>query len=119
MAPMSIPRLEAEDQRRLLRIARRIDQTLAGFIRGQGTVCLILIFYYAITLSLVGLKFGFVIGLLSGALSFIPFVGAIFGAVASIGLATVQFWPDQMISIAIVTFDDMIVVDTLRSFTHS
>jgi predicted PurR-regulated permease PerM len=83
-------------------IARRIDRTLAGFIRGQGTVCLILIFYYAITLSLVGLKFGFVIGLLSGALSFIPFVGAIFGAIASIGLALVQFWPDQTLSIGIV-----------------
>lgn len=94
-----LPRTQAEEIRE---IARRIDRTLAGFLRGQGTVCLILIFYYAITLSLVGLKFGFVIGLLSGALSFIPFVGAIFGAIASIGLAIVQFWPDQMISIAIV-----------------
>ena len=94
-----LPRTQADEIRE---IARRIDRTLAGFLRGQGTVCLILIFYYAITLSLVGLKFGFVIGLLSGALSFIPFVGAIFGAIASIGLAIVQFWPDQMISIAIV-----------------
>ncbi len=61
-----------------------------------------MIIYYATTLSLVGLNFGFVIGLLSGALSFIPFVGAIFGAIASIGLAMVQFWPDQSLNIGIV-----------------
>lgn len=94
-----LPKSQADE---IKEIARRIDRTLAGFLRGQGTVCLILIFYYAITLSLVGLKFGFVIGLLSGALSFIPFVGAIFGAIASIGLAIVQFWPDQTLSIAFV-----------------
>lgn len=94
-----LPKRHAAEIREL---ASRIDRTLAGFVRGQGTVCLVLVVYYATSLSLVGLNFGFVIGLLSGALSFIPFVGAIFGAIASIGLAVVQFWPDQTINIAIV-----------------
>ena len=58
--------------------------------------------YYSVTLSLSGLGFGFLIGILSGALSFIPFVGAIFGALASIGLAILQFWPDDMLRIAII-----------------
>lgn len=79
-----------------------IDRTLAGFVRGQGTVCLVLMVYYATSLSLSGLSFGFLIGILSGALSFIPFVGAIFGAIASIGLAIVQFWPDDMALVAVV-----------------
>ncbi|MDF1721138.1 MAG: AI-2E family transporter [Minwuia sp.] len=79
-----------------------IDRTLAGFVRGQGTVCLVLMVYYATALSMSGLSFGFLIGILSGALSFIPFVGAIFGAIASIGLAIVQFWPDDMVRVAIV-----------------
>lgn len=96
-------------------IMRRVDRTLAGFVRGQGMVCLILIFYYAITLSMVGLKFGFVIGLLSGALSFIPFVGAIFGAIASVGLAIVQFWPDQTLNIAIV-FGIYVIGQTLEGY---
>lgn len=87
-----LPRTQATE---IQEVMRRIDRTLAGFVRGQGTVCLILIVYYAVGLTLVGLNFGFVIGVLSGALSFIPFVGAIFGAVASIGLAAIQFWPEQ------------------------
>ena len=86
----------------LRRLAREIDATLAGFIRGQGVVCLVLSAYYGIALSLAGLPFGFVIGILSGMLSFIPFVGAIFGAVASIGIALFQFWPDELLRIGIV-----------------
>ncbi len=51
---------------------------------------------YAIGLSLVGLQFGFVIGLIAGAISFIPFVGTFVGAVMAIGMALVQFPPDWM-----------------------
>lgn len=79
-----------------------IDRTLAGFVRGQGAVCLTLMLYYSVLLSASGLGFGFVIGLASGALSFIPFVGAIFGALTSVGLALIQFWPDDMLRVGIV-----------------
>jgi predicted PurR-regulated permease PerM len=72
-------------------LARRVDETLAGFVRGQATVCLALGVYYAAALSLVGLEFGLVVGALIGILTFIPFVGAMIGAVLSIGLAMTQF----------------------------
>jgi predicted PurR-regulated permease PerM len=75
-------------------IARDIDSALAGFIRGQGTVCLILGIMYAVALSLAGLRFGLAIGFAAGMLSFIPFVGAITGGVLAIGVGLVQFWPD-------------------------
>ena len=68
-----------------------IDKTLAAFVRGQGTVCLILASYYAITLTVAGLEFGVIIGVFAGLISFIPFVGAIFGGLLSIGLAYLQF----------------------------
>jgi predicted PurR-regulated permease PerM len=71
--------------------AREVDRTLAGFVRGQGTVCLCLGIFYAITLSLAGLQFGLVIGVFSGLISFIPFVGALLGGAVSIGLALLQF----------------------------
>ncbi len=74
-------------------VAKEIDDVLAAFIRGQGTLCLVLGIFYAVALIAAGLDFGLLIGLLTGLLSFIPFVGAIIGAVLSIGMAIVQFWP--------------------------
>ena len=44
------------------RLASEIDDTLASFIRGMGTVCLILGTYYAVALMAVGLQFGLVVG---------------------------------------------------------
>lgn len=75
-------------------IARDIDGTLAGFIRGQGTVCLLLGAFYATALTLAGLSFGLAIGAIAGALTFIPYVGALIGGMLAIGVALVQFWPD-------------------------
>ncbi len=71
--------------------AREVDSTLAGFVRGQALVCLVLGLFYAVALSAAGLDFGLVIGLLAGLLSFIPYVGSLFGFVASTGLALLQF----------------------------
>jgi len=68
-----------------------IDRTLAAFVRGQGSVCIVLAVFYAATLSLAGLQFGIVIGIFVGLISFIPFLGAILGGLVSIGLAAVQF----------------------------
>src|SRR5215203_4208019 len=75
-------------------LAREIDRAIAGFIRGQATVCFILGTFYAVGLSLIGLNFGALIGMLAGVLSFIPYVGSLTGLVLSVGVAVVQFWPD-------------------------
>jgi predicted PurR-regulated permease PerM len=83
------------------RLARDIDKTLASFIRGMGTVCLILGTYYAIALMLVGLQFGLVVGFIAGLVTFIPYLGAVLGGVLAIGLALFQFWGDW-VSIGLV-----------------
>jgi len=77
-------------------IMREIDQAIAGFIRGQGSLCLILGIWYAVGLSLVGLNFGLLIGLFAGMISFIPYVGSTVGLIAAVGVALVQFWPDYI-----------------------
>ena len=83
------------DHRNTIRaFAREIDEAMAGFIRGQGTVCLLLGLFYAVALSFSGLNFGLLIGLGAGLLSFIPYVGTIIGGVLAIGMALIQFWPD-------------------------
>ncbi|MEA2984915.1 MAG: hypothetical protein QOD94_1169, partial [Alphaproteobacteria bacterium] len=75
-------------------LAREIDTAIAGFVRGQSAVCLILGSFYAVSLSLVGLNFGLLIGLISGLISFIPYVGSMTGLVLSLAVATAQFWPE-------------------------
>ena len=45
-------------------------------------------------LSIVGLKFGLVVGIMTGILSIIPYLGTISGFVVSTALACFQFWPD-------------------------
>jgi len=81
-----------------------IDKTLAAFVRGQGSVCLVLAIYYAAALSLAGMQFGIVIGLFVGLISFVPFIGAIVGGLLSVGLAAAQFDTWQPVAIIAAVF---------------
>jgi len=94
-----LPRAHADTIRRQL---RAVDATLGGFVYGQASVCLVLALYYAIGLSVAGLNFALVVGILAGLLSFIPFVGFVVGLVLSVGLAFGQF--NDVWSIGLVLF---------------
>jgi predicted PurR-regulated permease PerM len=78
----------------LRRLAREIDRAIAGFLRGQASVCLILGLYYSVALTLSGLNFALLIGFSAGLLSFIPYVGSLSGLLIATGVAVAQFWPD-------------------------
>jgi predicted PurR-regulated permease PerM len=71
-------------------LLKQIDLKISGFVRGQMTVCLALGFAYAIALSIAGLNYGFVIGLSTGILSIIPFVGSTLGLAISLIVAFLQ-----------------------------
>jgi len=86
-----LPRQYAQTIRGLL---ADIDKVMAAFIRGQGTVCLIMGCFYALSLTLAGLEFGLIIGLLSGFMSFVPFIGFLLGFLLSMLIALTQFLPD-------------------------
>ena len=77
-------------------LARDIDSRVSAFIRGQGVVCLVLAAYYALALSALGLRYGLLVGLLTGIFSFIPFAGWALGLITATGLAIVQHWPELM-----------------------
>lgn len=68
-----------------------IDTTVAGWVRGQATVCLILGIWYGLGLTAVGLEFGLVVGFLTGLISFIPYFGCGIGLVIALGIALAQF----------------------------
>ena len=75
-------------------LAREVDAAISGFVRGQTAVCLILGSFYAVALTLAGLNFGMLIGLVSGLITFVPYVGSLTGLVLSFGVAVAQFWPE-------------------------
>jgi len=75
-------------------LAREVDDTIGGFVRGQSILCLVLAFYYSAALWLMGLRHGPLIGVAAGLMSFIPYVGSLSGLVISMCVAIAQFWPD-------------------------
>jgi predicted PurR-regulated permease PerM len=86
------------------RLAHEIDEVLAGFIRGQGMVCLFLALFYALGLWLVGLKYGLIIGLLTGFFSFIPYIGMAIGACVGLAVAAFQFLDLVMVGLVAGVF---------------
>lgn len=86
--------LPREHRKEIQYVFGEIDVAMAGFVRGQSSVVMILAAFYATALTLVDLNFGLAIGLAAGFFSFIPYVGFLVGFVLSIGVAIVQFWPD-------------------------
>lgn len=83
-----LPRAHREVIRREM---AEVNRTLAGFLRGQATVCLTLGTFYAVALSVVGLNFGLIVGFVAGCLSFIPYVGSMVGFVTAVGIAIFQY----------------------------
>jgi predicted PurR-regulated permease PerM len=103
-----LPRDHVDEIRQL---ARDVDKAIAAFVRGQGLVSLIMAAFYSAGLVLVGLNFGFLIGLVAGLLGFIPFVGALIGFVVSLGVALAQFWPDWIMiaaTLSVFVFGQML-----------
>ncbi len=94
-----LPRAQAPTIRAL---AAEIDAAIAGYIRGQSGICLILGSLYAVALSILGLRFGLLIGVLTGIVSFVPYVGSFTGFVVAVGIAIAQFWPDWVPIAAVI-----------------
>lgn len=88
-----LPRDQADTIRKL---ATDVNDAVAAFIRGQGAVCLILGTFYALALSLLGLKYGLLVGVMTGVLTFIPFVGWATGLITATTLAVIQYWPEVL-----------------------
>lgn len=83
-----VPRQWASDT---FRLARRCDEVLSSFLRGQLLVMLCLGVIYATGLTLMGLNFGLLIGFVAGLVSFVPFLGFIVGIAVALIVALFQF----------------------------
>jgi predicted PurR-regulated permease PerM len=103
-----LPRRHAADIRA---IGTEINARVSAFLRGQGTVCLLLAIYYAAMLSLIGLQYGLFVGSLTGLFSFIPVIGWWIGTFIAVGLSVAQYWPDyghQILVVAVMIFGQVL-----------
>jgi predicted PurR-regulated permease PerM len=71
--------------------ARIIDQTLSAYLRGQTHVMLLLAAYYALALSIIGVPYALIIGVISGLLILIPYVGTLVSNALAVGVAYAHF----------------------------
>jgi predicted PurR-regulated permease PerM len=98
----SIP---APQRKTVWALAGELNDTIAGFLRGQGTICLILALYYALALWLIGLNHAILIGVAAGLISFIPYLGSLTGLAVSLFVVLLQFWPSwTLIPIVLAIF---------------
>jgi putative permease len=82
----------------------KIDIALSGFIRGQLNVCLVLAIYYCITLTTIGINFSIFIGITTGILTFIPFVGLLSGFICASLVAYLQFFAIKKVFMVVIIF---------------
>ena len=84
-------------------IIKDIDETIAGFVRGQGVVVVFLAVFYGIGLTLTGLDFGLLVGMGAGFISFVPYFGMLIGLAISLAIAIVQFgeWVQVLFVLAV------------------
>ena len=90
------------------------DSSVSAFLRGQISVCLALAIFYASAFTLMGLNFGLLIGIFSGLISFIPYAGALMGAILAVSMALIQFWPALLWPI--IALGICLVGQTLESY---
>lgn len=74
--------------------ARETDSVLSSFLRGQLSVMAILALVYSVGLSIVGLNLAIPLGLLAGAISFVPYLGFVVG-ILSAGIAALFQFQDM------------------------
>lgn len=86
----------------MLEWLEKFDRVLSGFIRGQIMVCFILGSFYTIGLTLAGLKDGASVGVLIGALCFVPYIGIITGVIIASLLALSAGGPLLMFKVFLV-----------------
>ncbi len=88
----------------MLMIFKEIDLMLASYLRGQILVMFIMAVYYAMALHFVGLSSGIVIGILTGLLVFIPYLGILTGFILALLISLAQFNDMHEIIAVLVVF---------------
>jgi predicted PurR-regulated permease PerM len=80
-------------------VADEIHRTLGGYVRGQLAACMLLATLYATGLWLVGLRLGLPIGIFTGMMAFVPYIGFGLGFSMAAGIGMLDWHgPNQLIA---------------------
>ena len=84
-------------------MAQEVNLLLAQYLRGQLLVMLVLAVYYSVTLSIAGFEVALPVGILTGLLVFIPYLGFGLGLILALIAAVLQFsdW-SGLVSVAVI-----------------
>lgn len=85
-------------------LSKELHYTLSGYVRGQLMVCMIMATYYSVAYTIIGVESGIALGIISGALTFIPYAGALFSIVLTGLIVTVQFGSLKILAIVLGAF---------------
>ena len=85
-----LPFLKPETRRDAMYLGQEFVDISVAFFRGQMIIAFLQGLMFAAGFSLVGLRYGFVIGLLLGLLNVIPYLGSIVGLAIALPLALLQ-----------------------------
>ncbi len=85
-------------------LATEIDGRIGSFVKGQLTVAAILAAVYTAGLLVAGLDLAITMGLLSGALFLLPYIGPIIAGVVAVGLALLEHGFDWHLFVVVGTF---------------
>lgn len=88
-----------------------VNHTLSSYAKGQAIICLILMLLYAVGLWAVGLKQGIIVGILTGFMSFIPYIGMLIGYLTSLGISFADFSSWSSIGFVTIVFISVSLIE--------
>ena len=109
-----LPFLKPETRRNVVFLLREFVGILVAFFRGQLIIAFLQGLLYAVGFSIVGLRYGFALGLALGFLNVIPYLGAIIGVVVTLPLAFFQEGGGMGTLLAVLVA--MVLVSSIESY---
>jgi predicted PurR-regulated permease PerM len=83
-------------------VSRQVHKTLGGYVRGQLTANIVLGALYATGLRIVDIRLAVPIGVLTGMLAFVPYIGFGLGLLLALGMATLDFQATKIVGVLAV-----------------
>jgi predicted PurR-regulated permease PerM len=96
--------LPLSSKKLILKQFEEIDLAMSAYVRGQINVCLILSAFYSISLGVIGLNYALLVGIISGFLVIIPYIGVVIGGSICALVAVLQFEQMHQIYLTLAIF---------------